>query len=216
MKYLITLLFLLSFAYGQMVSVVQNNICTVSFTASLTPIITCADSGAGTSTGGITLTAVAGFGTKTYSRDNGSTFGGTGTFTGLTAGTYTCWIKDAWGCTSSASEIVQHVTYTDTFTFVTVNPSTCGTANGKITLTPSGGSGSYNYTDNNSTYQSSGIFSSLLGGNYSCRVRDASGGCYGKVQVVCVGHSLGCCYIWEPKDELLWVNLDFNHKYYIK
>ena len=51
----------------------------------------------GSSTGTVTITGAGGTGTKTYSQD-GTTFQGSGTFSGLAAGSYTITIKDANGC----------------------------------------------------------------------------------------------------------------------
>lgn len=208
------------------VTITDHSSCTATASTTLTQptALTCTTSntnpsskcpgGGGGATGTIGVTASGGTGSKTYSDNGGTTYQAGSSFTGLSVGTYTIQVKDGNSCISPS---VIDSFRTVAFTFTTVSPTpSCSTTNGKISITPVGGSGFYNYSDNGgSSFGSSGSFTSLTGQNYTCQVKDGNA-CLSATQVVCVGHSLGCCFIWEPKDELLWVNLDFNDKYYIK
>jgi hypothetical protein len=110
------------------------------------------------------------------------TYSSTRTYNGLAAGTYRVYVKDANGTTC---ESYSSVTITQP-TAVTVSASptfpTCYTGNtGSITLTGSGGTGTgYQYrlysSSGWSSYQSSGVFSSLSSyAGYSGQTKDGAG-----------------------------------------
>lgn len=88
----------------------------------------------------------------------------TGTFTGLTAATYTVTYSNAEGCSVSRSvTVISGITPT---AFATTTPATCpGANNGTITITPSGGPGTV-YSINPGGSNSTGIFTGLAPGNY--------------------------------------------------
>ncbi len=98
-------------------------------------------------------------------------------FTGLTPGTYDVWVRDANGCErfidtyifDEPDPIVLNVTTTD------VSPC-FGNANGEISATATGGSGSFEYSIDAFTFQPSGDFTGLDGGEYTVYARDG-GGC---------------------------------------
>jgi gliding motility-associated-like protein len=56
-----------------------------------------------------------------------------------------------------------------------INSSLCGQANGSVTLTSTGGSGVYEYSSDNITYNSVNSFSGLAAGNYTFYIRDNNG-----------------------------------------
>lgn len=121
-------------------------------------------------TGSIILYGNAGVQPYTYSL-NGTTYQASNTFTGLAAGSYTGYVKDAMGCVSTKSITVA------TIPAVVVNPftrsaSSCG-ADGSIEMYRSGGTPPYSYSLNGTTYQSSYIFSGLAAGTYTVYVKDA-------------------------------------------
>jgi adhesin HecA-like repeat protein len=148
-------------------------------------------SGCSTTLGSITITATGGTGTKVYSDNGGSTYQGASLFSNLTAGTYTVKIKDANGCLSNATAIPITTNSPITFTATVVDATSCGLANGKITVMATGGSGYYNYSkDGGSTYQSSNIFNILAAQAYPLRVKDVAG-CTSGITVEHVGPS-GC------------------------
>jgi hypothetical protein len=131
--------------------------CSFSYGLSATPSV-----GAGTWTGaGVTFSP------------NANTPGATATVT--SAGSYTMtWTEDnGGGCADSDDVIVQfsNLSYVDA-----VVQSTCGSADGEITLTASDGITAYQYSiDNGANFQASGNFTGLMAGNYNVVVQDNIG-----------------------------------------
>lgn len=119
------------------------------------------------------LSGIGGIGALSYSL-NGVNYQSGTNFSGLSAGTYTVYIRDVAGCTASAtvnvtqpSDIAASVT--------TTNPSCSYSYDGVITVSAAGGSGSYSYSINGLPYQASGTFNYLSGGSYTIVVRDKRG-----------------------------------------
>ncbi|MFM7054667.1 MAG: beta strand repeat-containing protein, partial [Bacteroidota bacterium] len=102
-----------------------------------------------------------------------SPIGGTGaTSSALVAGSYTCTISDANGCTA-----VGNITLTQPSALSVTSTQGTITCNGGIataTVTPSGGISPYNYvwSPNGGTGATS---TALVAGNYSCTITDANG-----------------------------------------
>jgi PKD repeat protein len=134
----------------------------------------------GTSDGQITVTASGGTGTLQYSKDNGSNFQLSNVFSGLSANTYQIKVKDVNTCTTTATTASVDAPVVVSFStsktsYNGVDLSCHNGANGQITVTPSGGSGTYSYSKNNgSTWQVSNVFSGLSAGNYLIKVKDAN------------------------------------------
>jgi gliding motility-associated-like protein len=106
----------------------------------------------------------------------------TQTATGLTAGTYTCTITDANGCTTTVAATVGS-TGGITASITSVSNVTCnGGNNGSATATPSGGTGPYNYVWTPSGGNAA-TGTPLAAGNYTCTITDANG-CIATVSVV--------------------------------
>ncbi|AMM50354.1 hypothetical protein TH61_03010 [Rufibacter sp. DG15C] len=129
----------------------------------------------GNSNGSLTITGVTGgFAPFTYSK-NGTSFQTSATFTGLAAGTFTITVKDAKGCTYSEQVTITNVAGpTEFISFA--KASTCGNANGELTLgTVTGGTAPYTYSLNNGAYQASATFGALMAGEYLLTVKDANG-----------------------------------------
>ncbi len=128
----------------------------------------------GSATGSLTLTAGGGTPPFTYSKDGGTTFQSSNTFTGLTAGTYNWVVKDASGYTKSGTTTLTNppaITATSTPT----NPL-CFGGTGSFAITASGGTGTLTYSkDGGGTYQASNSFTGLAGGTYNWTVKDANG-----------------------------------------
>lgn len=94
--------------------------------------------------------------------------------TGLGAGQYIVEVTDGTPCT-----LVDTITITEpaaiTFTTNIVN-TTCGAANGEITVNAAGGTGALEYsTDGGMTYQAGNVFATMMAGTYDVWVRDVNG-----------------------------------------
>lgn len=124
--------------------------------------------------GSISISASGGTPVYQYSSDNGVTFQPGSAFTGLTDGTYSIQVKDANGCTFNLSETLSEPTQVS-FTNSSDN-TTCGGANGSVTVIASGGTGAYQFSsDNGATFQASGNFTGLNANTYTIIVEDANG-----------------------------------------
>ena len=129
----------------------------------------------GGSNGSITVGTTGGFGSKTYSKDNGTTFQGSNVFAGLTAGTYSIQAKDASGCVSTKNVNVSQNTALG-LTAPTVNNVSCsGGNNGSVTLSASGGIAPYQYRTVASGYGNSSTLTGLGAGTIAVYVKDAAG-----------------------------------------
>jgi gliding motility-associated-like protein len=125
----------------------------------------------GGNNGSATVSPAGGNGNYSYSWTPAG--GNSATATGLTAGTYTCTISDALGCTTTATASVTQpavITSTNSSTPVDCN----GGSNGTATISPAGGNGNYSYTwlpagGNSSTAVG------LTAGSYTCTITDAAG-----------------------------------------
>ncbi|HRF27009.1 MAG TPA: hypothetical protein PKW54_06690, partial [Ferruginibacter sp.] len=128
----------------------------------------------GNADGIISLAASGGVAAYEYSKDGGATYQSSGTFNGLTAGTYTFRIRDNVGCIKDT--IVTLTEPTLLTASATSLPGTCNGNDGTITVTGSGGTAPYQYSvDNGTTYQNGTSFT-VSGGNYpNIRVKDANG-----------------------------------------
>lgn len=131
------------------------------------------------------LTVSGGGGTPGYqfSIDGGVTWQGSGTFTGLTSGSYTITIEDANGCQNT---VVVNVTQPNPVAVgvVSTTDATCGLPNGAFEVAGSSGTPGYQYSmDGGVTWQASGVFSGVAAGSYTVTVEDANG-CQATVNVV--------------------------------
>lgn len=136
-----------------------------------TPVVTNVSCN-GNADGSISITTTGGTGPFTYLWSNGQTFQN---ISGLAAGNYNVTITANGGCTVNSGTI----TVTEpTALGATVNSTnaTCGNTDATITFSsPTGGSGSYEYTINGGTnWSPSGLFTGLAAGNYNVQMRDAA------------------------------------------
>jgi gliding motility-associated-like protein len=110
----------------------------------------------------------------TYSFDGGG-FTSTTNYTGLTAGTHAVIVSDANGCTFTVNPSVGTTPGPTAIGTSTVN-STCGGANGSITLgAVTGGTGPYTYSVNGSPFTSTTSYPGLAANTYPVIVQDANG-----------------------------------------
>lgn len=106
----------------------------------------------------------------TYLWSNGATTEDADT---LSAGTYTVEITDANGCTASVSCIISQPASTLGGSIISqTNASEYGTNTGSVTVSGTGGSGSYDYRINGGPYQPSGTFNLLYAGIHTVTIRD--------------------------------------------
>jgi SprB repeat len=127
----------------------------------------------GNNTGQINIVASGTTAPYTYSLD-GITYNSTNPITGLAAGLYTVFVKDANGCISKTNVAILNLDG-PTFTFTQTN-ATCGSNAGTVTVTATGGTAPYQYSINNGViYQSNNFFTGLLPGTYILKVKDAAG-----------------------------------------
>ncbi len=128
----------------------------------------------GAANGSVTVNANGGTGTLQYSIDNGNTYQSSGVFNNLTPGNYAIVVTDASGCTVTSQATL---TEPDLLTLIAAaQQSTCGLANGDISVTATGGTSPYSFSnDNGSTFQPQNIFSGLAGGTYQMIIQDANG-----------------------------------------
>jgi len=114
-------------------------------------------------------------GSATISASGGtSPYSGTGTFTGLAAGTYTYTVTDSHGCTSTVSVTITQPAVLAA-TAAGTNVSCNGAANGSALATVTGGTSPYSYTWNTSPVQHTNPATGLAPGTYSVTVVDANG-----------------------------------------
>lgn len=167
----------------------QNHACTVSLNVNVQIIEPGLLSGtataqsetgcAGNNNGSITITNVSGGSGTYYFTINGglSWVLGQTIFIGLTPGTYTVRMRDAAdaGCLRTINSNLIILPVSPITGNATSTNATCfGGNDGTITVSNiSGGSGSYEYSVLNNTWQNSPTFSNLVSGTYAVRVRDA-------------------------------------------
>jgi gliding motility-associated-like protein len=165
----------------------QRNI-TVNVPAgpSLTAAVTSTATGCqGASNGTVTVTPNSGAGPYTFSIDNGAFVSGAApyTFNNLSSGNHTVVIRDAAGCASNVIN-VSVVAGPPLATTATKTDALCfGGSTGSITVSqPTVGSAPYQYSLNNTTWQSSNQFTGLPAGNYTVYFREANG-CFGSLTI---------------------------------
>ena len=126
--------------------------------------------------GEIIVTANGGTGTYNYSI-NGGTPQSSNDFSGLTAGTYTIMVHDANGCSfvTTPSMVISNPTPITASATGSLQVSCNNASDGAITITATGGTGSYTYSLNGGEAQSSNVFGGLSAGSYSIMVYDANG-----------------------------------------
>src|SRR6185436_1842906 len=129
----------------------------------------------GGSTGSVTVAAAGGTSPYTYALGAG-TFGASGTFGSLAAGTYTINVKDNNGCTTT-----QSVTITEPAAALTASISAqtnvlCkGGSTGSVTVAAAGGTSPYTYALGAGAFGASGTFGGLAAGTYTINVKDNNG-----------------------------------------
>ena len=128
----------------------------------------------GNSTGAVTIVGSGGTTSYQYKLDAGS-YQGSGTFTGLSAGSYTVTVRDANNCTTTqAVTITGPSSGLSTSISSQTNVACYGNSTGAVTVVGSGGTASYQYKLDAGSYQVSGTFTGLTAGSYIVTVKDAN------------------------------------------
>lgn len=165
------------------VIVKDTNNCITNFTASIVTQPTVLSFTAtntnvscnGGNNGSITVTATGGTTPYQYSKNNGSTFQSSNTFSNLAFGTFDVLVKDANNCVTSSQTISITQPTAVSFTTTSSNVICNGGNTGSITVSPSGGISPYQYSKNNgSTFQSLNTFSNLIAATYPIVVKDTN------------------------------------------
>ncbi len=129
------------------------------------------ESDCGTQDGSLNVSASGGTGNYSYSLDNVDYSNTSGVFTNLTAGTYTVFVQDDTGCQTTCSGVISSPNSpacSISGTAVTCN----GDTNGSLTVTATGGTGSYEYSIDGTNYQSNASFTNLAAATYTVIVRN--------------------------------------------
>ncbi|PJJ08180.1 putative repeat protein (TIGR01451 family)/gliding motility-associated-like protein [Flavobacterium sp. 1] len=122
----------------------------------------------------VTVAGANGTAPYTYSKD-GTTFVGSGIFSGLTAGPYTITVKDTNGCTTTqAVTITQPAIALSASITAQTNVLCFGNNTASVTVTGANGTAPYTYSKEGITFASSGVFSGLTAGSYTITVKDAN------------------------------------------
>jgi hypothetical protein len=121
---------------------------------------------------GVATVAVTG-GTAAYTYAWAPSGGNAATASSLIAGTYTCTVTDANGCTLTQTFAITEPTVLSS-SFTQVNVSCFGGMNGSIDLSETGGTSPYNFDWNSGAFATEDI-SSLTAGSYAYVITDANG-----------------------------------------
>ncbi len=147
--------------------------------ASIVSVSTIPTTNCGTNTGSISITASPNTGVQ-YSIDNGANWTSSNVFANLPAGSYIIKVRNTNGTcevTNAAPAVIAEPAK-PTITNVThVNPTLCVLSDGSITITATGGTGSFEYSINGTTWQASNTFANLVAGSYTVFARNAGTTC---------------------------------------
>lgn len=141
----------------------------VSFT-NVTQAATCNDSN-----GSITITPAGGVGGYQFSFDGGVTYGPSATLTNIAAGAYNTCVQDANGCTFCQIVNVNNDPAQNIDNIAIVDASCSGQCNGQVTVTVSGGTGTYQYGIDGGALQASNIFNGICVGSHNITTVDGNG-----------------------------------------
>ncbi len=130
----------------------------------------------GAANGSIIIEASGGVEPYSYSIDGGLNFSQSGMFTDLDAGTYSVFVKDAIACESAVQNVVLTQPAAELeFSTTSEHVECADDENGSISVTASGGTPPYQYSLNGGiSYQPSNVFTDLLPGEYTIKIRDAN------------------------------------------
>ena len=187
-------------ADGTCVETAPNEVLIDKISPIIEDVAAVAPSDCGMTDGSITITATAGSAAVEYSIDGGTNWYPTGVFTNLAPGAYNIFIRNADGTCVVANTlaaannglnnntnpssgynpvIITPPTAPAITNVSSTNPTDCNVCDGTLTITATGGSGTYEYSnDGGLTWiANGGTFTALCGGSYETMVRNAGGSC---------------------------------------
>jgi hypothetical protein len=133
--------------------------------------------GCSSNDGSISVTSTGGVLPYQYKLDAG-TFGTAAVFNNLGAGTFIITVKDKNGCEDNLSVTLTQPSGLSASESSQVSNSSClAPYNGQVTVTASGGSGTYQYAIDGGVFGSSSSFSGLLDGIHTVTVKDVADNC---------------------------------------
>lgn len=135
--------------------------------------ITATKATCGVSDGSITVSVSGGSGSYMYSID-GNSFQSGKTFDNLLAGNYEVMVMDTKNCTASESVSVENSSGM-TISAKMTNLAGCGTEEGAVEITVSGGDPPYQYKVSSGSYQDNSTISGLPSGTITTYAKDANG-----------------------------------------
>ena len=123
--------------------------------------------------GSVTVEGSGGTPPYLYKLESGS-YQASGTFTSLTAGSYTVTIQDANLCIFDVPVTISQPVVSLSGSVTSQTDVSCfGTSTGSVTITGTGGVPPYDFSLDAGSYQVSGTFGSLAAGNHTVTIRDA-------------------------------------------
>ena len=174
-------------AGAQYIAVQDSNGCITADTVTITQppllvitsVTTVIPACHGLATGAFTITASGGTSGYTYAY-NSSAYTATATFTGLAAGVYTLYVKDANGCVKDTILSLSQPAALSMRAIVR-DPVCTPFTNGQVSIVPAGGTPGYTFAISSGAYGSAYVFDSLGPGTYTCSVKDSNG---------CISHTI--------------------------
>lgn len=128
----------------------------------------------GGNNGTVTITSTGGVSPYTFSKD-GANFQNSEAFSGFSAGTSVLTVKDNVGCTKPISVDILQPAQALQVSIATQSNLSCYQNNtGSIQAVLSGGTSPYQFSKDNSSFQTSGTFTALSAGNYTIYGKDAN------------------------------------------
>ncbi|MCX6317770.1 MAG: hypothetical protein NTW29_10790 [Bacteroidetes bacterium] len=140
----------------------------------------------GAADGSIAVTAAIANG-YSYSINN-SPFQASGNFNNLSAGNYTIKVRNTDGCSETISFVLTNPVPSCSGVTIVVSASAtgndpCGSGDGTVSATATGGAAPYAFSLNGGVYQTNPVFTNLTSGSYTILARDANG-CIGSSAIV--------------------------------
>ncbi|MEQ9298585.1 MAG: hypothetical protein RIF33_08480 [Cyclobacteriaceae bacterium] len=127
-----------------------------------------------TSLGSVEVSATGGMSPYTFAIDGGASQS-TGTFSELSAGSYSISAKDANDCTVTLNVTIDEDANTLSISASQIEAAGCGTEAGEIEVTVGNGTGNIEYSLNGGAFSSDAVFTGLAADTYEITARNEEG-----------------------------------------